>query len=333
MPTLAQIQKKHLGQFFTTQDSWLRPHIVNFIKLTQKKIACDPFAGAGDLLSALKSLGFRDVIGLDIDSSLGWEHNDSLMSIPQMEGAIIVTNPPYLTNYSAKRKRIYDHVAKYFESCNYDDLYQLAIEKCLKNKFGVMIIPETFINSSFPKNRLSSITILEENLFQDTENPVCVICFDARSKGLDEVTVYKNDTPLGNLSYFEKLRMKPKNSIQMDFNEISGSIALRAVDTTDPQNLIAFMKKEELAYDLAGIKHSSRLITIIDAPARYDELDLLISQSNRILTDYRKRTHDVLLSPFKGNRKDGIRRRRLDYATARAILETAYDETFQPKLA
>jgi RNase H-fold protein (predicted Holliday junction resolvase) len=34
----------------------------------------------------------------------------------------------------------------------------------------------------------------------------------------------------------------------------------------------------------------------------------------------------VLLSPFKGNKKNGERRRRLDYATARAILESACEE-------
>jgi hypothetical protein len=45
--------------------------------------------------------------------------------------------------------------------------------------------------------------------------------------------------------------------------------------------------------------------------------------ANRILDAHRAATHDLLLSPFKGNARNGVRRRRLDYATARAILERA----------
>jgi hypothetical protein len=154
-------KKRKLGQFFTKQNYWLRPHIADFIRSTNSKIAYDPFVGSGDLLSAVKPLGFSDFVGLDIDPINGWKYNDSLLNIPKIEKSIIITNPPYLTNYSAKRKKIYSSVSRYFESCHYDDIYQLAIEKSLNNDSGVMIIPETFINSSFPKNRLTSITILE----------------------------------------------------------------------------------------------------------------------------------------------------------------------------
>ena len=56
------------------------------------------------------------------------------------------------------------------------------------------------------------------------------------------------------------------------------------------------------------------------------KLDHLIAKSNEILNVYREETSDALLSPFKGNRKDGTRRRRLDYSTARAILESAHQE-------
>jgi len=320
------IKKRQLGQFFTKQKTWLRPHIIDFIKSTDSKIAYDPFAGNGDLLKVLKSLRFKKNIGLDIDPILGWKLNDSLLSIPKIEASILITNPPYLTNYSAKRKKIYELVSKYFEHCEYTDLYQLAIEKSLDNEFGVIIVPETFINSSFPKNRLHSITILEENPFEDTENPVCVICFDKRSKSLKEIKIYKNDHLLGTMDRFEKLRMQPKRYPEIRFNAINGKIALRAVDTTNPQKPISFMKKNDLDYDLNGIKHSSRLITLIHAPTHYKKLEAIIDKSNYILNKYRKKTNDILLSPFKGNRKDGTRRRRLDYKTARAILERAYVE-------
>lgn len=320
----AIVKKQSLGQFFTKNDFWLKGHILEFIRSTNATIAFDPFAGGGDLLDVAKKIGL-EVKGFDIDSGLNWEPNDSLLNIPKINNSIIITNPPYLTNYSAKRKGIYENVKKYFDICSYDDVYQLAIEKCLVNDFGVMIIPETFVNSRFPKNRLVSITIMEDQLFNDTENPVCVICFDNKNKTYDQIDVYKNDELIGKLGFFEKMRRVPNRSIYMKFNVPTGQIALRAVDTTNPQKPISFMKPEEMDYDLADIKHSSRLITVIDVRANDDAIDKIIEYGNKLLFDFRKKTSDVLLSPFKGNKKNGERRRRLDYMTARAFLEDAYE--------
>ena len=324
--------QRQLGQYFTRHDTWLRPHVREFIKHVGARIAYDPFAGEGDLLNVARDFGIKKTIGLDIDRSLGWKWNDSLIHIPKIENSIIITNPPYLANYSAKRKGILNQVSKYFDSTNYDDLYQIALEKCLDGGgIGVAIIPETFINSSFLKNRLNSITILENNPFADTENPVCVVCFDGTWKQLSDIKIYKNDLLIGSLEYFEKLRLKPHSSVPFRFNDVNGPIALRAVDTTDPKKPISFMRKERLVYNPAGIKHSSRLITIIQTNFSSAKLDALIKRSNVILADFRKKTQDVLLSPFKGNRKDGLRRRRLDYATARAILETASEHVMPGK--
>jgi hypothetical protein len=321
----ATVKKRSLGQFFTENDFWLKDHIVDFIKSTNAQIVIDPFAGNGDLLEAARKIGFREVRGFDIDESLHWEINDSLEHVPRIEQSITITNPPYLTNYSAKRRGVYEHVQHYFDSCQYDDLYQLAIEKSLVNDFGVMIIPETFINSKFPKHRLVSVTIIEDRLFNDTENPVCVICFDNKEKEYSKIDVYKNNEHIGTLGYFENMRRTPQNSIAIRFNIPTGQIALRAVDTTNPEKPISFMKPEEMDYDLEDIKHSSRLITVIEVMAGEKEIEKIIEHSNRLLLDFRKDTHDVLLSPFKGNKKNGERRRRLDYMTARAFLEDAYE--------
>lgn len=321
----AIIKKQSLGQFFTKNDFWLKSHVLEFINSTGATIAFDPFAGDGDLLSVAKKIGFKKIKGLDIDRGLNWEQNDSLLSIQKISNSITITNPPYLTNYSAKRKGIYDNVKKYFDICDYDDIYQLAIERCLVNDYGVMIIPETFINSGFPKNRLVSMTIIEDQLFNDTENPICVICFNNKNKQNDQIKIYKNDELLGDLDYFEKMRRVPHKNIYIKFNEPRGQIALRAVDTTNPQKPISFMKPEEIDYDLDDIKHSSRLITVIEVRAGKDAINKIIEYSNSLLFDFRKKTNDVLLSPFKGNKKNGERRRRLDYMTARAFLEDAYE--------
>ncbi len=320
----SKIKKKSLGQFFTKNHFWLKTHILEFIKSTNKSIAYDPFAGGGDLLKVAKEIGFEKIKAFDIDENLNWEQNDSLLNIPRIEDSIIITNPPYLTNYSAKRNKIYSTVEKYFNFCNYDDIYKLAIEKCLENNdCGVAIIPETFINSKFPKNRLVSITVIEDMPFNDTENPICVICFDKKNKSLDKIKLYKNDNYLGTLDKFEKMRKIPKQSINIKFNSLDGQIALRAVDTTREETQIEFIRPGKINYDLTTIKNSSRLITLIKINVENDKLNKIIELSNKILLDFRFITHDILLSPFKGNNKNGERRRRLDYKTARAILEEA----------
>jgi hypothetical protein len=46
----------------------------------------------------------------------------------------------------------------------------------------------------------------------------------------------------------------------------------------------------------------------------------LISKANALLALIRQRSGDLVLAPFKGNNRAGKRRRRLDYALARRIL-------------
>ena len=263
---------------------------------------------------------------MDIDRDFGWNYNDSLINIPHVDNAIIITNPPYLSNYSAKRRKIHDNVQKYFDKTEYDDIYLLALEKMTKAQdYVVAIVPETFINSPFPKERVYSITIIEETLFEDTDTPISIVCFDGKRKSLYDIMVYKNGNFASSLGELEEKRLKPKNSkprnSNIRFNVVGGNVGLRAVDTTNPKRKIEFMQKENLDYDLSGIKHSSRLITIIDVKLNGVNTNQFLTRCNNILNRYREETQDVLLSPFKGNMKNGVRRRRLDYETARAIME------------
>jgi len=203
--------------------------------------------------------------GLDIDPALAWRRNNSLKRIPLLKTGIIITNPPYLTNYSAQRKGLYADVERYFAASRHDDLYKIALERCLDAaEHVVAIIPETFINSSFPKARLASLTILEDNPFEDTDAPVCVACFDGAKKRLSAVRVYKNSAYVGRLSRLENKRLSPTRILPMKFNAPRGQIALRAVDQVRLDDSIRFMRPEDLGYDLSRIGQSSRLITRIE---------------------------------------------------------------------
>lgn len=315
-----------LGQFNTKSSIWLKPQVVEFIKKSKSKIAYDPFAGAGDLLIASREiLGFRSLIGLDIDEALDWQVNDSLIEIPKFDGAIIITNPPYIAKQSASRKKM--DLSKYFSTTKYDDVYLLALDKMLEAQdYVVAIIPESFINSNYKqKNRLSSITILEENPFEDTENPVCVACFDNRIKNFDEINIYKNDKLINTLADILNIRIEPKNNIDITFNTLKGWLGLRAIDSTDDIKYINFDFKDNIKYDWENrIKVSSRHLTLIDIDIPDDLREKFIEECNSIIKDLRCKSSDVLLTPFKGNTKSGKRRRRLDFRLARAIMEMAY---------
>lgn len=317
--------KIKLGQFFTSKSIWLKNQVELFILNSGCGVAYDPFAGAGDLLKVAQDLGFKNRIGLDIDGTLNWEINDSLLNIPHIENAIIITNPPYLAKQSASRKKI--DLSQYFNNSIYDDVYLIALDKMLKaQKNVVAIIPESFINSNYrQKNLLSSITVLEENPFQDTENPVCVACFDSKYKGYDKIKIYKNSEYINTLQNIFNLRIEPTKSVKICFNDLNGWLGLRAIDSTNDITVINFNYRERFKYDWeANIKVSSRHMTLINIDVKEKDRQLFIDLCNEQIEQFRKESADILLTPFKGNTKSGKRRRRLDFRLARAILERAY---------
>ena len=322
-------KKKTLGQYFTEGACWLQPQIVDFIRNSNCHIAYDPFAGSGCLFAPVTNAvsTIKKTIGLDIDPTQGWLVNDSLIKIPSKVGAVIVTNPPYISNYSASRKRLGDGLRKYFDMTEYDDVYLLALDRMLEAQENVVaIIPETFINSPFKKkNLLHSITILEENPFLDTDTPVVVVCFDSRPKHYKEIKIFKGAEYSCTLRDVEDCRLIPNNSVHMKFNDRSGWLGVRCVDTTNPNDMLHFDFKENIDYDWEkGIKVSSRLLTLISIDVPKSKRQSFINECNRVLSDVRIKSHDIILSPFKGNMKNGVRRRRLDFQTCRAIIERAY---------
>lgn len=322
-------KKVKLGQFFTKATSWLKPQVQSFIKKSGCTIAYDPFAGGGDLLNvAANELGFSKTKGLDIDETLNWENNDSLLFIPHIEGAIIITNPPYIAKQSASRKKI--DLSKYFSNSSYDDVYLIALDKMLDaQKNVVAIIPESFINSSYKqKQKIKSITILEENPFEDTENPVCVVCFDGIIKSFSEIKVYKNTSLINTLDKIQAIRLEPNNSVKITFNTLRGWLGLRAIDSTDDKTFINFDYKDNFKYDWEhNIKVTSRHFTLIDVDVPSEKRNSFIKRCNEIVKQVRIDSADILLTPFKGNTKKGVRRRRLDFRLARAIMEIAYEDT------
>jgi hypothetical protein len=287
----------------------------------------DPFAGDGHLIDLVKSdpiLGkqVKQATGFDIQGDT-FPFNDSLVSIPNPQRAVIVTNPPYLANHSAKRKGVDQLVAKYFDGSTQKNLYRIALEKALESAdYVVAIIPETFLLSTFTKHRLELAVVIQDSLFGDTDAPALVACFTKESCA--DARIFTGNQSIGNLSEILALRdsTAPKHTIV--FNDRNGRIGLRAVDGSDGKTPIAFVAARDFEYPSDSVAVSSRLMTYLDLP-EIGEADLaaVIEQANGILLQIRLASGDLVLAPFKGNDRNGKRRRRLDYGLARKILNQA----------
>ena len=319
--------KSDMGQFFTRDAVWLQPQVRRFIEGHLGRGAMDPYAGAGHLLDVAKELGAASVSGMEIDAGLcaqfGWRQNDSLRDIPAT-GKIIITNPPYLAKNSAKRLDSPSYA--YFAGNAYEDLYQLALEKMLAHHDAVVaIIPETFLISGRMRERLERLTVLEDNPFEDTDLPVCVVCFV--KEPVADTAIYKNDQLMGSLRDLEQAVPEPHRLVEMIFNDRDGNIGLRAVDNPGRHgkpDRMRFCEPADLGYPVERIVPTSRAITLISvALPKGIGTKQLVEQANLVLNRYRSQTGDLFLCPFKGNTHEGVRRRRLDYRTARALLERA----------
>ena len=322
-------QKTTAGKFYTQKRSWLTQPVREFIekKIKTNKYVLDPFAGGGHLLESLSQ--HYDIIGQGYDLSGGkWPVNDSLAYIPNPHSALICTNPPYLAKHSAKRKGVFKKVEAYY--ARHYDLYELAITRCLSaSRAAILIIPETFLHSAFPKNQLKRLSVITENPFNDTENPVCAACFEStEQEGERQAKIYIGDQYICRLSALVRKRKKAIPGPRIVFNDPSGNIALKAVDGTDPKDRIRFESAQNFYYGREKVTSSSRLLTYINIPNldSVSKKEHFLKAINQNLEKKREKTADLILSPFKGNNKAGRRRRRLDYALARDLISSSLSQ-------
>lgn len=330
------MEKIIFGQYFTEKnifklkafEKWFES--IPFIK--RQKIL-EPFAGSNNIIKLLKqcNLNFQ-AISYDISPPDEYiKKRDTINNFPVEDHCdVVITNPPYLAKNSATRKNFSELDFK-----GHSDLYELALEVCLQNcSYVAAIIPATFVNTLKFKDRLDTIIVLNYNdIFKDTETPVCLALFSPKINKEDNFSIYYNDFFVGNFLEYKKIEndlfnikkmLLPHKKIKIQFNDNNGSICLLAVDNNREES-IYFTHTQNLTYNLVN-KPTSRAksrITIdftkINHFVEFDEHEL-IEEANLLIQEYRDKTHDLLLSPFKGIRKDGKYRRRLDFRCAKKII-------------
>lgn len=300
--------KRSNGRYYTTSNPFnLKPFKIwaRKIKMTENKIL-EPFAGSNNIIKMLKQKNDIDFCSFDItphDSSV--KKRDTMKNFPTGYN-VCITNPPWLASYSARRKGLS------YPDIKYDNVYKHCLEIALKNCENVcFIIPATYLRTALFRDRLHSIIFINNNLFTETENPVCIALF---TKDGGDPKIYHNNNFVGTIKELELLLPFPTQDKKIIFNSKKGKLGLICIDNT-VKPTIRFCKASEIP---RNVKHSDRLITKIECDL--EDLDESIKILNKKLNHIRKNTHDVFLAPFKGLRKDGFYRRRIDFALVRKMI-------------
>lgn len=305
-------KKRQLGQYFTSGNPFRHSVFKSWAKgagLPNVSIL-EPFAGANNIIKMLAGVGLcNKFISYDIaPAEKGVKFRDTLGKFP-VGHSVCVTNPPWLAKNSATVRHLP------FPDCSHDDIYKFALEKCLENcEYVAALVPESFITANLFQDRLKSFVSLTKGMFEDTNHPVGLAMFSP--KKTDDVVIWSGNKRIGSLSSLRAIPPVPIiNGRKVEFNRPDGNVGLIALDNTFEAS-IRFCDVSELKdYE---VKPTGRHITKIMVEGK-----VRIEEWNNILNDVRKKTHDVLMTSYKGIRRDGMYRRRCDWALARGIVQYA----------
>lgn len=311
------VNKKTLGKYYTKNNPFNHKLFYEWFELTEpgSKIL-EPFAGANNIVKQIKDLGFTNRWScFDIAPS---ENNvcpevpilkkDTISDFPTGY-TICITNPPYLAKNSASRLHLE------YPDTDYDDIYKLCLELMLYHcDYVAAIIPESFMTSGLFLNRLYGVISLTYKLFDDTECPVCLALFTPK----DDVKIYAGDEYLGNFTHLRNHDLSEYDNLhKWTFNDPHGKIGVKCVDNQNSDD-IYFHDGEDIRPE--DIKVSSRAFTRISGLPEDISLARFLHMCNQELNEYRKNTKDVFMTSFKGLRKDGRYRRRIDFKTLKRIM-------------
>lgn len=306
------LHKKVRGQYYTTNNPFSHPAFAvwaNEARLKDRTIL-EPFAGSNSLIHHLQSIDLcKSFRSFDIEpANSSVEYRDTLVDFPTGYD-VCVTNPPWLARNIATYKKIH------FPKSIYSNLYQIAIENCLRYcNWTAALVPESFIRANIFRERLVSFVSITRCLFVDTGHPVGMALF-APVK-VPDTEIWTGNQRVGMLSELEATYPVPDpKGPAVSFNEPDGNVGLIALDNTVGAS-IRFCPVEELSdYE---VKPTGRHITKLQVDG-----SIRICAWNDFLNKFRKNTQDVLMTCYKGIRKDGHYRRRLDWQLARGIIHNA----------
>lgn len=319
---LRNTKRKQKGAFFTDKNPFTHPLFKEWMKLLPTTTFLEPFAGSNNILTLMNKAGFSpkwkcyDIAPPKSNNMPQYKvvKRDCLKNFPTGY-KISITNPPYLAKSSATRQKLV------YPTTLYDDLYKFCLDKMLHNcDYIAAIIPESFVTSNLFHDRLYGIISLNIKISYFTNCPVCLALF-VPNKAHNDFVLYSGDAINGTYNNLKKYVLNGfKKGNDWTFNVPNGNIGVKCVDGTTGAS-IYFCRGELI--NPSKIKPSSRTFTRVSGLPSNISLEDFINKCNTILNQYRKNTKDIFLTSFKGLRKDGKYRRRIDFNTIRKIMNEA----------
>ena len=309
-------EKLRHGMYYTIYNPFRLEPVKQWAAYWEGATVVDPFGGNGNLMRMVECTGWSPLC-VAIDIKPGAENVlccNTLESFPTGD-YVCITNPPWRARNSARRMGL-----EFPVPARYDDIYKHAVDLALRNcGYVAAILPASFLRSGLFRNRLSAYVLIERNLFLDTTNPTCLALFTPRPRSTE---IWIGDEHIGTLADLEAARnahapakFRKRGANGMRFNASDGKLGLVCVDSVEGDT-IEFRHGYELSR--RNVRRSDRAITRIDVD--FEVTPEVLDRLNAGLARYRKDTRDLFLAPFKGLRKDGRYRRRLDYQTARWLI-------------
>lgn len=319
--------KKELGQFYTNKNIFKNKAFIKWFKnipVKEREHILEPFAGKNGIVKMLQELKLiKKYTSYDISpKDPNVQYKDTIEDFPK-GFSLVVTNPPFLAKNSITRRNLDINLGQF------NDSYELCLQACLDNcNYVAAIIPESFLVTQLFKDRLEVvISLAQRHIFKDTEHPVCLALFGKVEN--NNYLIYKNENLIADkLSLSQNIddffQMSHSN-YNVKYNHPNGNVGLIAIDATDCTKQISFINGDNILS--ADVNANSRLRTRFHITGKngkdlsLEKVNKIISLLNKNLVKYRKLSSDIELTAFKGMRDDGSYRRRLDFTTARKLVE------------
>lgn len=338
-----QTAKQKNGQFYTTRCAY----ILDGLALPPPDIRClmEPFAGQGDLLEWVRSVGYGGPIeSYDIDPKRNdIVQRDTLLDPPDYTNAWVLTNPPYLARNKSSSKTVYDNYGS-------NDLYKcflLSISIPAVCRGGVCIVPAGFFFSPrdidtrcrdyFMRSyRITGVRYFEEAVFDDTSTTVVAIAFEKSEALLTEQTVQWTFLPLNIQREFHtsastgwivggELYTLPVPACISVRRTVVGQplkpgeqqthMTLRAVDSGTTTGRISLDYKSGYIYPAKECSRSYATIRITGLTLSDDDQESLCREFGEFLEEKRHQLSSLFLPQFRESK---------EYARKRIPFELAY---------
>jgi len=314
------IEKKNLGQFYTTNADKILKNMIIPESITSITSIIEPFAGNMDLANWAKAATNIEPECYDIapQNEQTIKRDTLLNPIQYKETDYVITNPPYLARNKSSDKTLYDMY-------DVNDLYKCFIKTLIASSpcGGIMIIPLNFLCSIrradcelrqefLSKFKITASNIFEEQVFHDTTYAVVAIQFEKHPTPTHTIpcTIYPINKSLTlsltnwmingeiyDLPQSNYIFGRATNHTSHPFPISFTNIVMKCIDDTTK---ICLFKSNDIKYIDNTAKQSARSYALLTCTPHLTEnqQSILISSFNTFIAQKRKH-HSLFLSNYR----------------------------------